>query len=131
MVKCFLCERNHDLDDCNLFLQFDLQERSKWLFHNKLCYGCLSAISVNHNARNSKKRRECKVCKKRHPTSMHGYKVEKSKVKQPDGNSSEESKVNDNLANTKSDVIIMCVVSVLVRHKLSNCIVKTYAMLDN
>ena len=131
MVKCFLCERNHDLDDCNLFLQFDLQERSKWLFHNKLCYGCLSAISVNHNARNSKKRRECKVCKKRHPTSMHGYKVEKSKAKQPDGNSSEESKVNDNLANTKSDVIIMCVVSVLVRHKLSNCIVKTYAMLDN
>ena len=62
---------------------------------------------------------------------MHGYKVEKSKAKQPDGNSSEESKVNDNLANTKSDVIIMCVVSVLVRHKLSNCIVKTYAMLDN
>ena len=44
MVKCFLCERNHDLDDCNLFLQFDLQERSKWLFHNKLCYGCLNAI---------------------------------------------------------------------------------------
>ena len=62
---------------------------------------------------------------------MHDYKVEKSKAKQPDGNSSEESKVNDNLANTKSDVIIMCVVSVLVRHKLSNCIVKTYAMLDN
>ena len=25
----------------------------------------------------------------------------------------------------------MCVVPVLVRHKLSNCIVKTYAMLDN
>ena len=43
--------------------------------------------SVNHNARNSKKRKECKVCKKRHPTSLHSYKVEKSKAKQPDGNS--------------------------------------------
>ena len=98
-----------------------------------MCYGCLSAISVNHNARNCKNRKECKVCKKRHPTSLHGYKVEKSKVKQLDGNSSEESKINVNCAtaNTKSDVISMCVVPVLVRHKLSNCIVKTCAMLDN
>ena len=98
-----------------------------------MCYGCLSAISVNHNARNCRKRKEYKVCKKRHPTSLHGYKAEKSKFKHLDGNSSEESKVNSNCAtaNTKSDVISMCVVPVLVRHKFSNCIVKTYAILDN
>ena len=29
MVKCSLNEGNHDLDDCNSFLQFDLQEGSK------------------------------------------------------------------------------------------------------
>ena len=133
MVKFSLCDGNHDLDYCNSFLQFDLQERCKWLFHNKLSYGCLSVISVNHNARNCKNRKECKVCKKRLPTSLHGYKAKKSKVKQPDGNSSEESKVNVNCAtaNTKYDVISMCVVPVLVRHKLSNCIVKTYEILDN
>ena len=64
---------------------------------------------------------------------MHGYKAGKSKAKQPNGNSSEESKVNVNcaIANTKSDVISMCVVPVLVWYKLSNCIVKTYGMLDN
>ena len=33
--------------------------------------------------------------------------------------------------NTKSDAISMCVVPALVRYKLSNCIVETYAMLDN
>ena len=133
MIKCSLCEGNHYLDDCNSFLQFDLHERSKWFFHKKLRYGCLSAICVNHNARNCKNRKECKVCKKRHPTSLHGYKAEKSKVKQLDGNSAEESKVNFNCAtaNTKSDVISMCVVPVVVRHKLSKCIVKTYAMFDN
>ena len=133
MVKCSLCEKSHDLDHCNSFLQFNLQERNKWLFHNKLCYGCLSAISVNHNARNCKNRMECKVCKKGHPTSLHGYKAEKSKATQLDGNSSEESKVNVNweTANTKSDVISMYVVHVLAQHKISNCIVKTYAMLDN
>ena len=130
-VKCSLCEGNHDLDDCNSFLQFDLQKRSKWLFHNKLCYDCLSAISVNHNVRNCKNRKEYNVYKKRHPISLHGYEAEKSKAKQQDGNSSKESKVNLNCAtaNTKS-LISMCVVPVLVRHKLSNYIVKTYAMLD-
>ena len=71
VIKCCLCEGNNDLDDCNLFLQLDLQERSKWLFHNKLCYGCLSAISVSHNGSNCKNRKECKVCNKRHPTSLH------------------------------------------------------------
>ena len=29
VVKCSVCEGNYDLDDCNSFLQFDLQERSK------------------------------------------------------------------------------------------------------
>ena len=64
---------------------------------------------------------------------MHGYKADKNKAKQQDDNSLEESKVNVKCAtaNTKSDVIIMCLVLVLVRHKLSNCVVKTYAILDN
>ena len=133
VVKCSLYEGNHDLDDCKSFLQFDLQKKSKWLFHNKLFYGCLSAISVNHNPRNCKNIKECKVCKKRNPTSLHGYKAEKSKVKQPDGNSSDESKINVNCAtaNTRSEAITMYVVPVRVRHKLSNCIVKTYAILGN
>ena len=52
VVKLSLCETNHDLDDCDLFLQLGLQERSRWLFHNKLCYGCFSAIFAIHNARN-------------------------------------------------------------------------------
>ena len=63
-VKCSLCEGNHDLDDCSSFLQFELQERSKWLYNNKLCYGCLNAISVNHNARNCKNRRNAKFVRK-------------------------------------------------------------------
>ena len=69
-----------------------------------------------------------KVCKKRYPTFLHGYKAKKSKAKQPNGNSSEESKVNVNCAtaNTKSDVISMCVVLALVQHKTSNFIVKMY-----
>ena len=101
------------------------------MFHNKPCYCCVSAISFNDNARNCKSGKECKVCNKRHPTFLHGYKAEKSKITQPDDNSSEELKVNPNCAtaNTKFDVIIMCVIPALVPHKLSNCIANTYAML--
>ena len=65
MVKCSLC-----IDNYNSFLQFDLQERSKWLFNNKLCYGCVSAISVNQNASYYKNRNECKVRKDTRPLSM-------------------------------------------------------------
>ena len=64
VVKCSLFEGNHDLDDCNSFLQFDLQERSKWFFHNKFCYGCLSAISVNHDARTERTERNAKFVRK-------------------------------------------------------------------
>ena len=64
VVKCSLCEGNHDLDDCNSFSQFDLRKGTKRLFHSKLCYDCLSAISVNHNARNCKNRMDTKFVKK-------------------------------------------------------------------
>ena len=103
------------------------------MFDKKLYYGCLSAISVNHYASNCKKRKERKVCKKRHPTSLDGYKAFKSKAKQSYSSSSDESIVNVKCAraNTKSDVISMCLVPVLVRHKLSNRFVKMYTMLDN
>ena len=113
MVKCSLYERNHDLDDCKSFLQFDLRVSVCFI---TLFFGCLSAISVNHNATNCKDIKECKVCKKRNSTSLHGYKAEKSKVKQPDGNSSDESKINVNCAtaNTRSEVITMYVVPVPV-----------------
>ena len=56
---------------------------------------------------------------------MHGCKVEKSKVKQSDGNFSEESKVHVicATANIESDAIRMCVKPIFVRCKLSDCIV--------
>ena len=41
MVKCSLCEGNHDLDNCNSFLQSDLQERSGCFITN-----CVMAVLV-------------------------------------------------------------------------------------
>ena len=76
---CLLCDGKHDLDECKSFKEKRLRERSRFLFEQKLCYGCFSPISASHKARHCKKRKECKVCKKRHPTSLHGCKTERPK----------------------------------------------------
>ena len=78
---CPLCDGKHDLDECKSFKETRLQKRCRFLFEQKLWYGCFSPISASHNARNSNKRKEYKICKKRHPTSLHGYKTEKPKEK--------------------------------------------------
>jgi len=45
-------------------------------------------------------------------------------------NENENQDFNCATVNTKSEIISMCVVPVIVRHKFSNRMIKTYAMLD-
>ena len=110
------------------------KEGSRFLFEQKLCYSYFSPISTSHNARTCKKRKECKVCKQRHPTSLHGYKTEKKTPPKTEKSHDEKDKEQKDFhcatVNISSEVISMCVVPVMVRHKLSNCVIKTYAMLD-
>ena len=64
---------------------------------------------------------------------MHGYETEKPKEK-PQKNFQEKDNEQKDFhcvtVNMSSEVICMCVVPVMVRHKLSNHVVKTYAMLN-
>ena len=64
---------------------------------------------------------------------MHGFKTEEPKEKLengPEEKDNEQKDIHYATVNMSSEVISMCVVPVMVRHKLSNHIVKTYAMLD-
>ena len=108
------------------------RKRCRFLFEQKLCYGSFSPISASHNATNCKKRKECKVCKKRHPTSLYDCKTEKNKekLKSRAEKDNEQKDVHCATVNMSLEVIRMCVVHVMVRHKLSNRVVKTYAMLN-
>ena len=119
---CPLCDGKHNLDKCKSFKEKGL-----------LCYGCFSPISARHNARNCKKSKECKVCKKRHPTSLHDYKAEIPKEKLEKSREEKDNKQKEfhcAIVNMSLEVISMCMVPVMVRHKLSNRVVKTYAMLN-
>ena len=42
-----LLNENHDIEDCTYYLQQTMEERSKFLFKNKLCYGCLKTVPKN------------------------------------------------------------------------------------
>ena len=95
---CPFCDGKHNLDECKSFKEKDLQEKRRLLFDHKLSYGCSSPVSASHNARNCKKRKECKVCKKRHSTSLHGYKTEKPKEKLEKSREEKDNEQNDFLS---------------------------------
>ena len=96
-----------------------------------MCYGCFSPIYAGRNARNYKKRKESKVCTKRHPTSLHSYKTENSEEKLEKSREEKDNEQKDFQCATVdmiSEGISMCMVPVIIR--LSNRVVQTYAMLD-
>ena len=88
-----------------------------------MCYGSFSPISASYNARNCKKRKEGKACKKRHQTSLHGYKINSSKEKLEKSREEKDNEQKDfhcATVNMSSDVISMCVDPIMViRHNFS------------
>ena len=80
-VQCPVCDESQDRNDCSMFKDQTLEERSKILWKKKLCYGCYSPLSQDHNAKTCKQRRICKVCTQSHPTGLHGYLPKKKQPK--------------------------------------------------
>ena len=52
--ECQICGDGHDADDCSIFNGQTVEERSKTLARKKLCYGCYTPITADHNARTCK-----------------------------------------------------------------------------
>ena len=126
--KFICCNKSyHDLEDCPEFTKKDVQERSKFVGQQKLCYGCYLPISPDHNARSCNQRKVCKICSKRHPTSLHGFRF---RPKEPDSIVDVENSTSC-YSISQGQVISMCVVPVRVRHQSSNTTFETLAMLDS
>ena len=135
--RCPMCQKVHDLDACYSYKKLEVGDRKKFLMKQKLCFGCYEPISKDHNGRNCPRRRICCVCNENHPTGLHGHKP-KNKESVAGGSQSSEEKSTDSrrkiaCASTtiQEDVISMCVVPVKVKHKDSNFVYSTFAMLDN
>ena len=68
-----MCNKNHDIENCTYYLPQTMEETSKFLFKNKLCYGCLKTVTKEHNAKTCLSRRSCKVCNGKNETTLDGY----------------------------------------------------------
>ena len=134
---CPVSDEKHNIEDCKYYLQQALKGRSKLIFKKKLCYVCFQEIKKDHNAKNCSKKRFCKVCNGKHPTTVHGYVRKKVDNTQHQCNSeaSEERKDGEVAAcaslNAGMEVISMCVVPVKLSHGDSGKTLKTYALLDS
>ena len=65
---CKLCNKNHDLDDCQDYLNKSLSQRKDFLKKKSLCFAC---YSPGHRSNGCAQRRTCKSCSRRHPTGLH------------------------------------------------------------
>ena len=70
--KCNMCNGRHDRDECKAFNDMAIEEGSKLLSKQNLCYGFYEVISPKHTIRNCPRRRNCKICLGKHPTCLHG-----------------------------------------------------------
>lgn len=68
-MKCVLCQRSHELDYCKGFLNKPMPDRKAFIKEKNLCYACLGS---GHISKKCRQRKQCKVCSKYHPTSLHG-----------------------------------------------------------
>ena len=130
-----VCEKgHHDVEDCPTFLTQPVQDRSKTIFKKKLCSRCLAAISKDHYSKKRYNRRSCKVCNRRHPTTLRGVKLDKNykaNIKDEKSNGEQNEKMKCASINTYSDVVSMCIVPVRVKRKDSMNEVQTYALMDS
>ena len=129
--KCFLCQKEHNLEKCKDYLDKDIEGRRQAVMDLKLCFKCLQPTSGKHYSRICPDRMECDVCGKFHPTTFHDFNKD---VK----DSSSEGKSTPKIASCSvqqrdtNSTISLCILPVLVSHKDNpDNEVLVYAMLDN
>ena len=107
--------------------------RQKQVYKKELCHGCLGNISKEHNAKSCANSRMCKVCIGRHPTVLHGLKIQKHKKKgnneDTDTKADKPEEVKCASTNTGSDVISMCIAPVQIKSPNTSKKVHTHALL--
>ena len=67
-IQCDMCKQDHDIEQCKEFLAMTLSARRMYLQRNRRCFAC---FGYNHLSKDCKKKRQCKTCGRKHPTSLH------------------------------------------------------------
>ena len=140
LIKCPLCSKSHDLENCVAFKRKSVVERRAFIAEKALCFAC---YGNNHVSKNCRKKQICKICKKPHPALLHidGFSLTKETTKEEIESKPEENPVKVNNACTElsqnSDlvndevIILQTILPVLITNKNTNKTLKTYTFYDN
>ena len=136
-------EAQDDLDNCEKYMKQNSEKRSKFLAQKKLCYGCYKPILMSHNAKTRSDRQICQICKKKHPTGLHGH-TPKQKAEDDNFCASNGMQKNvtlgsncanfDNVscsASCSDEIVSICIFPVKLRYVSKRKEVTTYALFDN
>ena len=138
-IQCCMCKQDHDIEQCKEFLAMTLSARRMYLQRNRRCFAC---FGYNHLSKDCRKKRQCKTCGRKHPTSLHdpnfGRFINNT---QESATSSEPNSSADITVETSSSamvqsgdsssIVLQPIVPVKVRQAGSNRVTDTYALLDN
>lgn len=144
-ISCTLCSKAHHLDECAEFLKKPLVERRNFIKQKGLCFGC---YSCEHIAKLCKGKRTCRICNKKHPTSLHDYSWKSEEAKMESGNGQHEKseaskkKTEERVVNVCTAIcnvtdagdvpVAMGIIPVWLYHKDNpNNKICVYALLDN
>ncbi|XP_073843555.1 uncharacterized protein [Musca autumnalis] len=129
--ECRICRGQHNLFDCKKFHSMSVPNRWNEVKKLRLCFSCLGS---GHSTRNCRRRKECHVngCQRKHNKLLH----DKSK---------DVGENNSNCVatrgNSDAEPVLSCVSSICENSNLlfrvvpvklygSNCVVETFALLD-
>ena len=67
-IRCWYCEKEHFMTECDKILEMKYNDRLKILKDRGLCFSCLK---TGHMMNNCTYPRDCQICKKKHLTILH------------------------------------------------------------
>ena len=134
-MKCLYCGEQHHTDSCEEFNDLPYEYRKQFIFERGLCFGCLRR---GHQFSACAKKLSCRICRGRHPTSLH--KGRPSSPAAADGDAGSTAVVkNGRLKASGAEVsggtrgsssTMMAIIPVIVRSPDGSRSVVTQAFLD-
>ena len=66
--SCLQCSQSHETSECPQLGDQKREDKIKFIYTNRLCYGCLRP---HHLVKNCRERKTCQKCNGIHPTVLH------------------------------------------------------------
>lgn len=115
-IYCVLCNKNHNIQNCEVFLKLNENERNDKIRELKLCLNCLRK---NHFIQNCISKNTCRKCNKKHHTLLH------KSYENVNSLSDSQTSNDSNLSSCKNDAITTTTCSTEIKTNFSQVLLST------